>query len=104
MAATMAKEPSACNWTMFHTDVLLNKLNRIWLAVFNSSADLDLKDTNYIFRDQDVSPPSLTLYNSGDIFMQKEHVDLTQVLDASQISLICSIISLHFALSPGSYL
>lgn len=71
--------------------MLLNKLNRIWLTVFKSSTDLDLKDTNDVLRDQDVSPPSLALYNSGDIFMQKEHVDLTQVLDASQISLICSI-------------
>lgn len=44
--------------------------------------------------------------------MHKEHVDLTQVLDASQISLICSIfpsscnpllIFLHFALPPSSY-
>lgn len=44
--------------------------------------------------------------------MQREHVDLTQVLGASQVSLICSIlpsscnpllISLHFALPPSFY-
>lgn len=69
--------------------------------MFNSSADLDLKDTNYILWGRDVSPPSLTLYNSGDIFMQKEHADLTEVLDASQISLICSISHHLFSLYPA---
>lgn len=33
--------------------------------LFDSSTGWDLKVTNYIFKDEDVSPPSLGLYNSG---------------------------------------